>query len=397
MHYLHSFIVLKHTMTIYIHCPLILLILPSLLFFITSSFGQEAQPPPNDECVNAVPLSLGEPVASTTTGGATAGDLNVSFLQCGGQTFDEGTPGVWFTIGGTGAMLKASTCSTATDGSTAPSSPSHRITVHKGDECDSLICLDSGLQSDPECSNADSSSFVEWQSVAGELYFVLVHDPSTTASGGAFELTVTDIATPPANDQCENAEPLVEMATVGGTTLGASEASLLLECGSNVDVAPSSRLNPSVGVWYSIPAYDEVEANDDGSTFVFLCTESAGLNMVIFSGSSCGEESPEITCLETTTSDDTKFNFKCSLETEIPSYVSFNATMGVGYLALVYGADNATFGITFARTSEAELISGEETTGDPSSASNGNSVNIWGALSGLWLVLFVAHDTVNLL
>ncbi|KAG7346726.1 hypothetical protein IV203_005795 [Nitzschia inconspicua] len=363
--------------------------LSSLLLLNVLIFTAAAQEPlSNDDCINALPLTEEEPVSSTTTGGTMADPLEISFRQCGGQTFDAGTPGVWFTIDGTGAMLKATTCQSETNNDnggaeSTESSSSHRISVHNGEDCDSLICLDSGLEQDSDCTIA-GSSFVEWQSVVGQQYYILVHDPSVSQSGGDFVLTVKDITAPPVNDLCENAAALVESVTMGGTTLGATETSLLLECTSNMEEAPTSRVDPSVGVWYTIPASENEEMN---KTSIFLCSESAGLSLAVFSGNSCGETTSGISCVESTATDN--FEFQCGSETEIASSVSFNVTAGEEYLVLVYGARNAAFGVSFVRATVGEDTNQKDTNDSPSSAYNTFAPSLLWHLSGLCLFSYL--------
>lgn len=376
----------------YLSAPQLLLLVTLFSLLLPWTIAQNEQPqspspPTNAACVNATSVTLGETVVSTTTGiSSPTGDLDVSLLQCGGQTFDRGTPGVWFAVEGTGALVQATTCSETV---TASSSPLHRITVFNGDDCNTLLCLDSGLEQNLDCAFPGGST-VKWQSVPGEPNYILVHDPSATASGGNFEFLLKDVTPPPVNDQCDTAVELVEGVTTGGTTLGATASSAddaLVECGNLLDIdttAPTSRIPQSVGVWYRIPA-SEVLEDDKDMLSVFVCSDKEGLELAVFSGSSCGETA----CVETSISE--KFDLNCGTEF-VPVLVSFNATIGEAYYVYIYGVDNVVFGVELARTNGEVLANGSGTNDPPSAA----AVAV-GTMRTLLRLFHLVYSTVNLL
>lgn len=117
-------------------------------------------PPGNDQCGNAVSLSLGETSGSTIS--ATFDDIGF----CG--TINSG-PGVWYTIVGDGSFFVVDTCDGSFD---------TRLTILSG-ACDSLACVDGNDQA-TDCG-ANGGSRVTWESEVGVVYYVHVH--------GIFQLT----------------------------------------------------------------------------------------------------------------------------------------------------------------------------------------------------------------
>lgn len=127
--------------------------------------------PSNDLCENAIPVECNSFTLGTTVGAG----VDDSFVSCG----DTGitSPGVWYAVIGTGGMVVADTCSDSTTYDT-------KIHAFRG-PCQGAVCV-AGNDDDPNCG---LSSRVEFGTVAGEVYLILV-----SGFGGAtgdFGLNVT--------------------------------------------------------------------------------------------------------------------------------------------------------------------------------------------------------------
>ena len=129
--------------------------------------------PANDDCANAIAVAVPSGTPGTTEFATTDSE---GFPFCGtGIT----SPGVWYSVTGTGNTITASLC----DGNTAFDS---KISVYCGDCADpaNALCVDGnddfcGLQSE-----------ISWCSQAGATYLVLVH--GFGGATGTFELDISD-------------------------------------------------------------------------------------------------------------------------------------------------------------------------------------------------------------
>jgi hypothetical protein len=73
------------------------------------------------------------------------------------------------------------------------------VSVFSG-SCSSLSCIGFNDDHDPldgDTCSTDVQSKLQWSTVEGEVYYIFVH-PLSAASGGPFELVLTDLSTPPA-------------------------------------------------------------------------------------------------------------------------------------------------------------------------------------------------------
>ncbi|MGE3108643.1 MAG: GC-type dockerin domain-anchored protein [Phycisphaerales bacterium] len=127
--------------------------------------------PANDDCANAIALSVGVP-ATADTSCATVD----SVTSCSGLGL---APGVWYTVTGTGNTMTVDTCASA-NYDTA-------LEVYCGG-CTGGICV---AGNDDFCGLQSGVSFC---TAAGETYYVLVH--GFGGSTGIFDLTLSDDGTP---------------------------------------------------------------------------------------------------------------------------------------------------------------------------------------------------------
>ncbi len=153
-----------------------------------------APPPPNDLCNDAIgPLAVPSSTLGTTIGATTDTDV----IECDGAIITS--PGVWYTVIGTGNTMTASIC-----GGSIDVNDEAKITVYCGD-CDTgLFCAGAFTNFDFD-GCATSPTEVSWCSIAGEEYRILVH-----GFGGNefdFDLLLSDDMTP-----CDN-PPLCEPCT----------------------------------------------------------------------------------------------------------------------------------------------------------------------------------------
>jgi hypothetical protein len=279
-------------------------------------------PPINDQCETAIPLTIdGEEVLSSTIGGTMSNTIDI--IRCGGdQLFDIGTPGVWFQVTGNDSILRASTCSEETDFQ-------NRITIFTGEDCNSRNCLNTGRETTETCPYTNASH-VEWVTKLDRVYYLLVHD--VLEFSGHFGLTVRDATSPPENDQCENAFTLTEASVVkDGTTRGAS-------FDAGIEDGP---IHP--GVWYRF-----LKEDFDTQIIAQVCSDILNFNVSVYVGEVCGELS--------------RHDYMLNFDTDTTSCgsgaltnSSWIAAAGKEYFLLVHATDEvanmtaSSFDITFAR------------------------------------------------
>ena len=129
-------------------------------------------PPANDDVCSAESITCNSLTSGTTVNATTDG-----VATCGTT---QGQPGVWYRISGNGDDYVASLCNTSWDS---------KISIYSG-TCSSLTCVGGVDDNGPSCTGTAAS--YSWSSVAGEVYYILVHSYSST---NPFDLEVT--CTPP--------------------------------------------------------------------------------------------------------------------------------------------------------------------------------------------------------
>lgn len=249
----------------------------------------------NDLCEDAVPIECGQTLSGTTVG-ATTDDAVAP--TCGTLVT---SPGVWYSITGTGGMMTASVCDAADFDS--------KISIYTG-PCDNLTCVD-GNDDAPGCTG--NTSEISWASMAGTNYYILVH--GFAGQTGDFDLSITCEQVGPPNDDCDNAAPIACGDVVQGTTTGAG-----------FDGAPfCGTANTAGGVWYSIVGTGDL-------VVLSTCNPGTGYDtkISVYSGT-CGA----LVC-ETGNDDDLGGSpLFCST-------AEFLSTPGVTYNILVHGFGTAT-------------------------------------------------------
>jgi len=117
--------------------------------------------PPNDLCEDALPLAVDGSSLIGNTDGASLD--TVPGQSCGGQSVNS--PGIWYSVRGTGGYLEATTCPDDGDDSNFDSV----MTIWRG-SCGNLICVDGDDDGNFVCGE----STVVWESQAGVTYYILI-------------------------------------------------------------------------------------------------------------------------------------------------------------------------------------------------------------------------------
>ena len=155
----------------------------------------------NDQCSNAIELTMDEPIAASTVFATNDTDSVDDYCTL----FETDSPGIWFTVQGSGSRLQA----TISENNFAA-----QLSVYSG-SCTNLTCVGG------EVANLDYLiPPLVWDAEDGITYFVLIH--SLAKMVGEFVLVVTE-ATAPENDSCEGAIALsLPTMNLTGTTVGAT-------------------------------------------------------------------------------------------------------------------------------------------------------------------------------
>jgi len=193
-------------------------------------FTLAEEPAVNATCAGALPLACGGSVEGNTSEG-----FYLPLPECGPAHVTS--PGLWYTIMGTGETITVSTCDTA-DFDT-------KISVLTG-SCDALVCV-GGSDDAPGCPQTRSEA--SFLSEAGTPYFILVHAYQTAVGYFTLTATCTPTCSPiAANDDCTNPEPLLVEDTSGCIpTMGSNACAFA----SGVPNPPCDPYVPAVDLWYS--------------------------------------------------------------------------------------------------------------------------------------------------
>lgn len=195
--------------------------------------GSPPPPPVNDDCANAVALTVNPALTctATTTGTTQSATNSLAADPCLGNPDDD----VWYSFVATASQHRISlTNVTAVEGS----STDMYFQVLSG-ACGSGTSL---LCSDPDAGNVSGLT-------PGETYYVRVYSFSATSRQN-FTICVATLPAPPANDECAAAVALTVnpdyscVATTNATTAGASNSLAAAPCNGN----------PDDDVWFSFVA-----------------------------------------------------------------------------------------------------------------------------------------------
>ncbi|MFN8396585.1 MAG: T9SS type A sorting domain-containing protein, partial [Bacteroidia bacterium] len=239
--------------------------------------------PPNDDCISPKPITCGQTMVGSTV---TASP-------------DQGfpSPGVWYSIVGTGGPITASLC--GSDFST------NLVVYQSNAYCNNPPFVAQGTGACPQGSE------VTWNSVYNVTYWILVNGVGN--SRGNYSLSVNCV-TPqvPSNDHCTGAIPVTCNSTQSGTTIGATA--------DNVFSSP--------GVWFQF-------TGTGGIVTMSLCNGTnfdSQLNVYRLANGS-------LSCLGPIHGVANNDDF-CGENAQ----VTFASQLGVSYYVLLNGADASDFG-----------------------------------------------------
>jgi hypothetical protein len=221
-------------------------------------------PPLNDDCVDALPVTLGVPVAGTTVEATDSGATLCAGTAGAGDVWYRYTPE-------SDGMISFSLCGATFDS-----------TLSILDACDGqiLACNDDAAACGTTASRLDC-----FPATVGSTYFIRINgfDPDET---GVFEFVVeTDSCTPPPNDDCADALPIVENVPVSGDTLGATGST-----------ASSCSPNDPFDVWYDYTPLSDGVVNaatcgSDFDTSLAVYDGCGGVELGCNDDSDCGRRS----------------------------------------------------------------------------------------------------------
>jgi len=228
----------------------------------TGNFGlklYEVETSPNNECKMAELLNLGN---SAVQGLTLQASVDFPPDAICGVALDS--PGIWYSVEGTGRGVELSTCQ-SNNFDTA-------ISVFKGSSCGDLECITGTSAEDPSCDSTGVTA--AWLTESNTNYFIYVHGKSSPKNMGDFELTATEFDVIETNEFCPQANLVpADGSRIQGSTEDATHAAIhSSSCGVEV-------VNP--GLWYrfkgngqpfSISACAEDEEDFDVSVSVFTGT-----------------------------------------------------------------------------------------------------------------------------
>lgn len=169
-------------------------------------------PPANDDCSGAISIACGDVVAYDTTN-ATLDAGNA--VECGTVAL---SPDVWYTFQGTGTpdTVTLSTCNDAAYDT--------KIFVYSG-TCGALVCE---ANNDDGAGCAGFTSQLEFTSDGTTVYYISVNGYTngigTSQGTGNLTISCVPAVTPPANNDCANAQSLTFGLTATGDNTNATNA-----------------------------------------------------------------------------------------------------------------------------------------------------------------------------
>ncbi|CAB9506298.1 PKD [Seminavis robusta] len=188
----------------------------------TTVLDEEEQFELHDVCRNNVPVTLGETVR---------GDHH-SGIQ--GICDTEDSQGAWYSINGTGQVLRAS----VVEGNVT------RIVVFAGSDCDHLSCENSITPVLTDNHSQSSNGWTTfWGTKTGVSYFMYLY------GSGHFQLILAEERRPD-NDQSGNALSIEVGDSIQGSTAYASPDPSVGYCGSSASSQTRKRAAP--GLWYRV-------------------------------------------------------------------------------------------------------------------------------------------------
>lgn len=155
--------------------------------YVSFSFTTLPAPPPNNLCVNSIPVACGASIAGSTENALP----DIALGACEGYSDMPPGRGIWYTLAGNGALVSLDLCASSYD---------TRVHVYDG-ACGNLVCI---AENDDACG---MQSNVTFRTMPGVDYFILVNGFDTAT--GEFIMNISCV--------CEQPLDLPwEAASVGG-------------------------------------------------------------------------------------------------------------------------------------------------------------------------------------
>ncbi len=234
-------------------------------FQVSAYYAPPPPPPANDECANAIALTVNSDLnCGTVTSGTIASATDSSVDNCGGTEDDD----VWYSFVATSTSHVVDIIN-ITGSTTDLYHAVYDATPGCGSLAAALTC------SDPNTSTTSGLTI-------GFTYYVQVYSWSSSAQTSSFDICIGTPPPPPANDDCANATgvsslPYNEVVDASGAT---NNAGFIADCA----------LGMNDGVWYtfttiaggtvdivvsSVTGWDPELAIYSGSCGAFTCIDSA--------------------------------------------------------------------------------------------------------------------------
>ncbi|MDN3635547.1 hypothetical protein QWY85_12810, partial [Neolewinella lacunae] len=197
-------------------------------------------PPSNDECANAIPLTVNADFnCGTVTAGTTAGAT--ASTSPPGTISGTANNDVWFSFTATSSAHRISLLNLVNDGSGTSTSTDMGMALYTGTGgCAGLTFFGT---SDPETYNVTGLT-------PGTLYYLRVYGWFTSVQNVNFNVCVGTTPPPPPNDECADAEVITLVPGVAGPVMGSNAS-------ANANGRPTSCLGISEGVWYTFTGSGE--------------------------------------------------------------------------------------------------------------------------------------------
>jgi Fibronectin type III domain. len=246
--------------------------------------GTPPPPPANDECANAIPLtvSAGSLCANAVSGTtASATNSGVAVSPCTGTADDD----VWYSFVATSATHVVALTNVVSVGTT--SSTSLYLQVLSG------VC---GSMTSVACDTSSATPAHLTGLTVGNTYYIRVYNSNSgTAYANTFDICVTTPVAP-ANDDCVNAVALTVSPTA--TCATATAGTTASATNSGIAVSPCTG-NADDDVWYSFVATSASHIIKLSNVVSTGTSSSTSLYTQVFSGA-CGSLT-SVVCGTTTT------------------------------------------------------------------------------------------------
>ncbi len=159
-------------------------------------------PPSNDECNDAILISCGDALSSSTVDATFDNPLG---SDCGSG--GTGANNIWYYFDGNDEEVTLDLCNSSYD---------TRIDVYEttGTDCSSLSCV-GGNDDSGTCSTSGLRSEIIFNAYSGQRYYIAVHGFSTSTGNTTIEMSCSALCLPtPSNDDCSSATTLSMNSTL---------------------------------------------------------------------------------------------------------------------------------------------------------------------------------------